>query len=385
MKIVFTADLHLHPWRLCSRDGGHDRLLDGLSVLRQSLGLARELGAAWVFCGDMKVPKNQWPQSALTGALEIFREHGDVEKIMVPGNHDARGEGGTGLAPFRDVATVVERTDIVMVGDVQVLCVPWDGDLEHARGFLKKKRQPLVAHGFLQGCMLGPEDARIAKGTPAAEYGDFSVAFFGDVHKGQWRRPAAPPRPPEWAAFPSYDKDLQRHETLTDARLSFLMRGKQPWAGEIFYAGSPYQQNWGERNDPPKGALVVDTETGEVWLYSLKSPRYRHFELDQWGLEEFVKMPVDESIGLLSRESFMRIVYTGKPCDALDYVRGMGEQFRSFQLIVRRPERSERRADVHAGMATHDLLSGYVDARPPKDLDPAKTLEAGVRLTGERS
>ena len=43
-RIVFLADAHVHPWRLQSRDGGHDRLLDGLSAVRQSLQLARELG-----------------------------------------------------------------------------------------------------------------------------------------------------------------------------------------------------------------------------------------------------------------------------------------------------------------------------------------------------
>jgi DNA repair exonuclease SbcCD nuclease subunit len=382
VKIVFTADLHLHPWRLCSRDGGHDRLLDGLSVLRQSLDLARELRAAWVFCGDMKVPKNQWPQSALTGALEIFRKYDDVKKIMVPGNHDARGEGGTGLAPFRDVAEVVERASVVELGDwdnrvgisstlPRIVCSPWDSELATVRALLEENPgAPLVAHGFLQGCLLGPEDARLAKGTPAADYGDFPVAFFGDVHKGQWRLPAIPPRPPEWFAYVEGTK----------------IRAAGSWNGEIYYAGSPYQQNWGERNDPPKGALIVDFKTGEVRLHRLKAPRYRHLELDQWGLEQFVKTPVDESVGLLSKESFVRVIYTGKPCDALDQVREMGELFRSFQLIARRPsaELVARRADVHAGMATADLLKSYVAARPPES-DPERTLKAGVKLVGGES
>jgi hypothetical protein len=231
----------------------------------------------------------------------------------------------------------------------------------------------LVAHGFLAGCGLGTEDTRIAKGAAVADYGDFSVAFFGDVHKGQWRRPADPKagKPAEWFPYSSV--------IGSDGRV--LVREPGPWRGEAYYAGSPYMQNWGEREDPPKGALLADLETGEVHLCPLKSPGYSHLELDEIGLQTFV----DTSTHQAYVGRFVRVVYTGKPCAALDRARELGdtEGFRSFQLVVRRAERSTARVELHAGMAMPDLLRRYVDARPPADLDAGKTLLALTRLVAE--
>jgi hypothetical protein len=383
-KIVVVADLHVHPWRLQSRDGGHDRLRDGLGVLQQSLDLARAEGAVWVFAGDMKQPKTSWPQSALTGVHETLRAYGDVRKIMVAGNHDAEGIGGSGLAPFRDCAIVVESTTAVWADEhasVSLLCVPWNGRLEHVLAAQEVRRarklppQVLVAHGFLAGCGLGTEDTRIAKGAAVADYGDFPVAFFGDVHKGQWRRPADPKagKPAEWFPYSSVVGSVGR----------VLVREAGPWRGEAYYAGSPYAQNWGEREDPPKGALLVDLETGEVWLVPLKSPGYSHLELDEAGLRTFVETSVRQSYA----GRFVRVVYAGKPCAALDEAQKMGDtgEFRSFQLVVRRPLLSTTRVELHAGMAMPDLLRRYVDARPPADLDAGKTLEALTRLVAEPS
>jgi hypothetical protein len=365
VKIVVVADVHVHPWRICSRDGGHDRLLDALSALRQSLDLARAERAAWVMAGDFKQPKNVWPQEALTGAHAILREYPDVDKVMVAGNHDAEGLGGSGLAPFKDVARVVEKTDVVIIPAGQFVCVPWNGNMDLARRAVDAHPgSALVAHAFLAGCMLGPEDTRIAKGASVSDYGSFSVAFFGDVHKGQWRRPGQHTLP-SWTAYP--------HDSF---EVPMEIRRPGPWTGEVFYAGSSYQQNWGEREDPPKGALLVDMASGGVWLCPLKSPRFRHVEVDEAGLE---KLEDDGSLDEMAGD-FVRVVYTGKPSPALDALKGW--TFRSLQVIVRRSEQATRRADVHAGMPMRKLLEEYVEARPPGDgVDRARALEAGVRLT----
>ena len=367
VRLVCVADLHVHPWRLCSRDGGHDRLMDGLSVLRQSLDLARSLGAAWVFAGDIKQPKNVWPQSALTGIHEILREFEDVQKVMLAGNHDAWGEGGTGLAPFKDCANIIDTAYLAIEygpPNTRMIFAPWDADLDAVRKMVKQNPTAgLFAHGFIQGCMIGPEDVRIAKGTPVADYGNFPFAVFGDVHKGQWREPGDPAkgRPAVWRAFEGPE-----------------VREAGPWGGEVFYTGSTLQQNWGERNDPPKGALIVDLVAGSVMLKELKAPRYHHLELDEAGLRTFVETSARQAYA----GGFVRVVYTGKPCKALDESRkfGDGGMFRSFQLVVRRAARSEARAELHAGMPMSEILTNYVAARPPADLDPARTLEALTRL-----
>lgn len=381
MKIVVVADVHLHPWRLQSRDGGYDRLMDGLSVLEQSLDLAEREGALWVMAGDFKQPKTIWPQSALTGAHEILRRHDKIDKVMVAGNHDARSaDGGTGLAPFRDCAQVIEKTSLGFAcNSVPVFIgMPWDGDKEKMRELQSHyPKLPLVAHGFLAGCMLGTEDTRIAKGARVEEYGDFPVAFFGDVHKGQWRRPADPGRgtPPTWEAYPSVN--ARGHEC--DPTL--LVRRPGPWAGEVMYAGSPYMQNWGERDDPPKGALLADLATGEVRLVPLRSPRYVHLDVStEADLEAFMARRKEYA------GDFVRVVYSGPGSMVLGAARQIGEEFRSYQITVRRPDKSTRRADVHAGMSTPDMLKNYVAARPPAEgMNAAMTLEAGLRLVEGRT
>jgi len=263
VKIVATADVHLHPYRVCSRDGGHDRLMDGLSVLRQSLELARKHQAVWLMCGDFKQPKTNWPQEALTGAHEVLRAFGDVTKVMVAGNHDARGQGGSGLAPFADVAHVVHEQGILELprGGPVIACFPWDSNLDSSSVQKMVRVADLVAaHAFLQGIVIGPEDAHLGgKGVPIGRYGAFKVAVFGDIHKGQWRSNGV------WTPFPMNGG---------------IVREAGPWRGEVFYPGSPYQINWGERNDPAKGALVLDLETGEAVLHPLKAPRFIHIEVE---------------------------------------------------------------------------------------------------------
>jgi hypothetical protein len=377
VKIVLTSDFHIHPHRICSRDLGHDRLLDGLSVLRQSLELARRQAATWVFAGDFKQPKTSWPQEALTGAHEVLRDFPDVEKVMVAGNHDAYGLGGSGLAPFKDVATVVEEPTRLPRPDL--VCAPWNGSLEVVRSLLARNNLPLVAHGFIAGCMLGPEDARIAKGTPAADYGSFPVAFFGDVHKGQWRRPGDPSTglPPTWVEYP---RTLVRSLGGAPGPRWYVVPVRPPglWAGEVFYCGSPYQQNWGERNDPPKGALVVDLSTGRVDLHPIESPRFMHFDLEhESALEEFLAGCERY------RGDFVRVVYSGKGSMLVGAAKIVGDHFRSYQFITRKVERTERRADVHAGLSTKEILERYSDATTgPDGVDRATLLAAGYRLAG---
>ena len=367
MRIVVTADMHIHPYRQCSRDGGHDRLLDGLSALRQSLDLARREAAVWVMVGDFKEPKTFWPQQALTGAHEILREYGDVDKVMLAGNHDAEGIGGSGLAPFKDIAQVIERPQVLITVASQFICSPWNADLSVVRTLLEKNPgSPLVAHGFLAGVVLGPDDTRApGRGIPLAEYGDFPVAFFGDVHKGQ-TLVREKNRPPRWEPYST---------TMTPTRSSWKIRGAAPWRGEVFYPGSPYQRNWGERNDGPKGALLADLKTGEVWLHEFTAPKFQHLECDEAELEKLIDK------GTLNgwEGDFVRIVYTGRSSPALNALKDW--TFRSLQVITRREQRAERRAEIHAGMPRRELLEKYAAARPLPDADPRRVIEAGMRLS----
>jgi hypothetical protein len=354
MKLVCLADAHVHPWRLQSRDGGHDRLMDGLGVVSQSLVLASQLKATWVFAGDMKQPKTTWPQSALTGLHAIFRDFRDVEKIMVVGNHDAEGEGGSGLSPFMDVARVVDVTETVTLKDgTTLVCCPWNGKPDLAAKLLAlQSKKILIAHGFLSGCMLGPEDTRIAKGTPIEDYGIFDFAVFGDVHKAQWRVPAAPEkgRQAMWVEFPAEKTTIPK--------------------GSVMYCGSPYMQNWGERNDARKGALVIDLDDQTAELVPLKAPKYVHMDIDYETADAIVHMDPD---------NFYRVVYHGALCHTTDALRAMGAECRSFQFVHRKEDQPTKRVEIHAGMSVRDMLTGYMKYHASAN-EQTRLLEAGLRL-----
>lgn len=365
-KLVAIADAHVHPWPLQSRDGGHDRMLDGLRAVRQSLQLAREQKATWVFAGDMKQPKTRWPQSALTGLHAMLRAYADVVKVMVAGNHDAQGEGGSGLSPFKDVATVVDDGVSIVVPKrgPTLVCAPWDADPSRAADLLARVPHPkvLVAHGFIAGCLLGPEDLRIAKGAPIEAYGEFDLAVFGDVHKAQYRRPTKGARLAEWVAMPSGPFEVG--------------------SGTAVYCGDPYEQNWGERNDGAKGALLIDLMAQTVALHpTVETPHYLQVELSEENLIEFL-----DQLDATDSGDFVRVIYTGRAHDGLHALAEWGERQRSFQLIVRRPQAATSRAQIHAGMPMRELLESYVAARPPvTGIPPAKAVEAGLRLAAEET
>lgn len=369
VRLVVTADFHIHPYRQCSRDGGRDRLMDGLSCLRQSLDLARAERAVWVMAGDFKQPKTTWPQEALTGAHQILRQYGDVEKVMVAGNHDAEGLGGSGLAPFKDVAFIAEQIVFAALPKQggHLLCAPWNADRSHVAGLLKRSSdvRALIAHGFLAGVVLGPDDTQVpGRGISLTEYGRFPVAFFGDIHKGQMFV-REPNRAARWVQYGQIE--------VAPHVVAIKLRSPGAWRGEIFYPGSPYMQNWGERGDGAKGALLANLSTGAVELHLFKGPRFIQLETDK----------DDDFEGILNDAAgnFLRIIYFGYPPPALDPEKVA--LCRSVQLITRRPERQERRlADIHAGMSRKELLQKYMNARPPVG-DRERALTVGLRLVGE--
>ena len=359
LKIVVTADCHIHPYKLCSHNNGADRLRDGLGVLNWSLQLAERESAVWVMAGDFKQPKTNWPQEALTGAHEILRRYPDVTKIMVAGNHDAYGLGGSGLAPFRDVASIVEG-EAEQVGDL--LCVPFGADLKAVKP--NNNNLPIIAHAFIKGAFIGPEDFRLpGKGVDLADYGQFPVAFFGDIHKAQVRHASDPLR-----GRMAYWQPIESAGTI---------RTKGPWRGEVYYPGSPYMQNWGERNDRVKGVLLVDLKTGIVQM--MKSPNASAPRYVQIEMTEPEALPSD--LHAAQGNNFVRVLtpsakWTQKAIDT------KGLTFRWLQIIERRPEvKTAVRTQVHAAMSHEEMIREYMRLRPlPPEVTQDMVLLAAERL-----
>ncbi len=386
--LVITADLHLHPWRLNSRDGGRDRLQDGLSALRQSLQVARHLGGVWVFAGDMKVPRTTWVQEALNGAIAVFEEFPELRKILLPGNHDGPGlPGGSGLRAFAALEGV-ELLDVpTLLPATEPGLAAWPGEADD-RGlddFVERARREgcrlLLGHGLFTGSILSSGIA--GEGLDAARFGvgdAFRLAVFGDVHRGQVLTSKG------WYPF---DRGLHQTEQGCYAV------GGAKFSGQIVYPGDPYQQNWGEAGEVPKGCLVIRPDTEQVDLVELEGPRYLALDYTDWAdalrdtFLDFVEGRAavgGEAVGSW-RGNFVRLLLPEWGDDKVVQaaLRGLPDRVgtRSFvALPQRRPRPEQRRAEVHAGQKARDLLGSYMKWRPAEDLDSKAVMEAGMRLWG---
>lgn len=345
MKAIIIADAHVHPWRDCSRNGGADRLADGLSVVLQSLELARTHVCKWVSLGDIKLLRGIWPQDALSGLLHLMREYPDVKKVMLPGNggHDgvgtkATGEGG--YDPFRGYATIMDTPRV----DGGTAWWPWQP--QHAAPALlasllddaRRSRVRIVCgHAMFSGSVVGTADFKLEKGYALSDFGlsgtkserVFDWGFFGDVHKRQ---------------------------VLGDVT--------QKAAAAVYVPGSPYAQNWGEL-ELDKGCLFVDLARGVVEPIPLIAPRYHVITVADGTSMRDVQRQTDVHVG-----DFVRLV-TEAPVRAvaLEALRAAWKPrvLETGVLPQSAPVTGARRSAAHGAMTRGELFNEYIKAVPPPD------------------
>jgi len=96
LRFVLLSDLHAHPWSAFAKGDGlrNSRLRTALNILEASLTKAEEELIPWVFAGDLVHTAGYALNTVMAGITEIFIRHADCDKIVVWGNHDARGVGG---------------------------------------------------------------------------------------------------------------------------------------------------------------------------------------------------------------------------------------------------------------------------------------------------
>lgn len=396
-RLVFTADVHLHAYRVDSRDGGLDRLRDGVSALRQTLEHARHHRCPWFFGGDAKVPRRSWPHDALTAWDEVLGEYADVPKVVLKGNHDGEGDYGCGLRVFARHALVVDRPgkydtgeSCPYVGDVnayqrvQFAALPAtavESAPEDLAGF-QESCDLLVGHGYVAGARTGPDDFRAPSSLTVERLQGWRVSLFGDIHKGQvLARGRKSGYTPQWVSF----------SAMPEAALSgkIPLRSPGPWKGEVYYPGSPYSQNWGEREDGQKGCLLVDLVSGEVTFLPVLAPRYVQEDWSDGPPSPSLRAWPKDAAKLEALErrwggNFVRVVAG----DWFDHQRELDAvvervQPRTFQLSVVKRSRVEQRAEVHAGQSDDEMLRAYAKARPLAGVGEDDVVAAGAALVKE--
>lgn len=95
-KFVLLSDLHLHPWAAFSKGEGssNTRLQHSLRVLTASLEKAQELRCSWVFGGDIVHTAGYTLNYVMAELVTVLLAYPEVQKLVIWGNHDARGIGG---------------------------------------------------------------------------------------------------------------------------------------------------------------------------------------------------------------------------------------------------------------------------------------------------
>lgn len=355
MRLVLISDTHLHPHKVASKLGGLDRLEHGLTAVRKSLDKAAETRSVWALLGDIKLKKNVWDQRALAGLIDLLsaQKYKHVEKVIISGNgsHDGvdkESTGATCLVPLSPLARTFSTPEIIHTESFpETLALwPWqptkDGLKELLDSAFKSGCRILLGHAFLQGARLGPSNVVLAD-TP------YSLEDFGLI---------GPPdqRVFDWAFF----GDIHKHQVLGDS--------DREKAAAVYYCGSPYAQNWGER-ETEKGFLVFDSEEESVELIDTGLPKFM----------VFTEMPDIEQC----RSNFVRIIAPSSSVteEQLKELREAAAYFEFVPDDSGEVQAAERRSDITLDLPPKKLLSKYIETVPPPEgLGQETVLKYGYRL-----
>lgn len=223
MKLGFVADVHVG--NLDGRHGGgvvrgglNQRCREVLATLERAYARAAELEVGhMVILGDLFDRSSETRPQMVAAVQQII---GRIKTTVVLGNHDQESTdaGDNALAPLAPVAQVIERPDVVDLGqqgrrggwEVELVCVPFQpgpakswlpGAVELALEGRPVQRQPPDARLLaLHLGIDGPETPPFLKGKDdSIELGHLfqvmkacgiTAAFAGNWHdRRAWRRP----------------------------------------------------------------------------------------------------------------------------------------------------------------------------------------------------
>lgn len=167
--LAFIADVHVgnHKLHGGSLDAGINlRALRTLETLGRAHRKARESGCQALFvCGDLFDYARPEPQ--LIAAVQRILSTGGLEVYVLVGNHEhvSTAQGDHALGPLHNVGMieVIDRPQVVRVGNHRVVCVPF------APGDARERIPPIVAQlteGMTESFVVATHAGIIDDNTP---------------------------------------------------------------------------------------------------------------------------------------------------------------------------------------------------------------------------
>lgn len=290
--------------------------------------------------GDTTDDRSAIPVSVidlLCDSLEFFTGEWNLKLV---GNHeqflrDTRIHAGK---MFRRFFHVVNTTETMKLGKVNILCVSYHDDIEAIREYLRRapKDKPCVLIGHFQVAGCAMSSGLAVTGVPREEIEFVNVALLGHIHKPQ-----------------------------------------SLGTGHIHYVGSPFQQHWGEAGEDKRVAIldITDTAIHLEWVKLEGFPRYHTVNFDTFcqvvkeDSEERYKVVLSD---LAQTEKFYAHPLANRADEAI-YAYTQAVEGQSLQTNPAIPR------------AKTAILEEYVNKYPPGNvgiaLDPQSVLEFGEAIT----
>jgi DNA repair exonuclease SbcCD ATPase subunit len=251
--LVFT-DLHVNA----------NTLERALFILHRVGKLAKEHDATIVCLGDFWDLRGTLNVRQVDEVLTVLREWGKA--IFIPGNHDQVSTDGSihGMNIFEAFPDFTVVTEPLLLDDDKIAFLPWrEDDQEPLFAAVPDDSWTIFAHAEVEGAAANggyTSDGKVAQGTIEAHS---RACYVGHYHK------------------------------------------RQKLGDRIWYIGSPFEMNFGEREWPHGVALIDNTKAEPTFIECDDLPKHHRLE---WGgsmvlpdgasAEDFIEMrvPADQLV-----------------------------------------------------------------------------------------
>ena len=261
--------------------------------------------------------------------LSYFEEYGDLDFVVLDGNHYLTGKGENALSSLRFLKNIrnVNWISKYASGNDDIFWVPYSYDIVNQ--VRNNHSKILVSHFGLSEGMLNSGISIVSDISLRSLVGNYDLVLLGHYHKPQ--------------------------EII----------GEQI---RMFYVGSPIQLDWGEKGDE-KRFLVVDTDTLDVQ------------SIPTIGYKKHIELEIDSSNKLQVLDAAKKEAEKGHHIKILktENITIESDAFR----IIDKTERDITNRGIDSSMSMEDKLKRYLSVREIPEDEHEEYLKVGLEIAQE--